>query len=617
MNIDPVDLEERLDSFLQLCAGIIVRHGDSERFLEWISAYGAAHLPELVADIDHAVQRPRQVFLALGREIWQATPLPHKHFAREQLPLPGRNDPCYCGSERKFKHCCGQWQSIGKAMMPMDLLPYVLAVLPKKRWSELPGSAVSIDSVGAAAFQMLQDGYPDDTAKLLAPWFTSEGRWPNRLAGLFDLLLDAYEALGKRKKRKDMALAATERSEPQVAAIGWQRLATMRADEGDLTGAWEAFTQAQRADPENPSLGMLEVTLLLSKKEWEQARRRAQFWAARLARVYGNQEPGVLAYLRQVADDPQQALNNMNVQRVPRLGELMSLLAQAPAVSCNFRLDPDEGLAGPLEPVSALKKARRVWENAFPSARPFSVEMSTYNDAAWADIDQWLSVLRAHPVLWQDFQVLDDLVCAMDGLNTLGIDDMVRQLTDRALILLDCVLTDQHATEMQLEWGFLENRPALRLVVRHILERRASGDEDTALPWLERMVNVLNPNDNHGLRDILMAAYLKRGDICNAVKLADRYPDDMGAMRYNRALAHFLAGDTEQADAILRDALKKYPLIGKTLLSKRAAKPKEGFITLGSQDEANHYRSQYLSLWSTEAIAWLGSVMKTRIGKTT
>jgi SEC-C motif-containing protein len=24
-----------------------------------------------------------------------------------RAPLPGRNDPCYCGSGRKFKKCCG------------------------------------------------------------------------------------------------------------------------------------------------------------------------------------------------------------------------------------------------------------------------------------------------------------------------------------------------------------------------------------------------------------------------------------------------------------------------------------------------------------------------------
>lgn len=611
IDLDDFDIgpETEVDGFLQVCANQIVRLADSRLFLDWISKHGADLMPLLASHIDPATRSAGQVFGAMGREIWNATPLPHKKFAHEHLPKLGRNDPCYCGSGRKFKQCCGQYDSAELKLPPMEMLPYVLDALPKKRWAELPGSAIAVDSVAATAFRFLDDDCPEDAVKLLEPWFEGEGRWPNRLADLFDLLLDTYESLDKRKKRKDMARAATVRGEPQLAAVGWQRLAMMLSDEGDLAGAWAAMGQAQRADPENISLGMLELTMLLAEQQWQEAAHRARFWAARTAKMYGPDAPP-LDFFNAVARDPQAAVRELNKGMVPALEHLSALLEAAPAAACAYRLHPQDGLAGPLEPTAELEQARAIWYEAFPANPPFSVQMTTANAEAWDEADAWLPVLQAHPVLWQDFGVLDDLVCALDGLNTLGLDNILRALLDRALTLFDRVLAEQNAQGLPLEWGFMENRPALRLVVRHIFLSRDTGDEAAARKWMERMVNQLNPNDNHGLRDLLMLEYLRSGDAVRAVKLGDRFADDYGTMRYNRALAHYMAGHGAQADAVLADALREFPLIGKALLAKSASMPKSDLITVGSKEEANVYRAEHLSVWSPQALAWLAAARK-------
>lgn len=601
--------DQRLENFLRVCIEQIVQLADSDRFLDWISENGQYFLPEIAAQGDSHTMTPAQLFRRLGRDIWEATPLPHKNFSHERLPVPGRNDRCHCGSGRKFKQCCGQWGAV-ESDARMELLPYLLEILPKKRWAELAGSAVSVDVVAAAAFALLDDGYPEDAVKLLMPWFTGDGHWPDQLAELFDLLLDAYEALGKRKKRKELAIAATVRGAPQVAAIGWQRLAAILADDGDLPGAWKAFHQAQRADPDSVALAMLEITMLISEQEWEQASQRAHFWAARIARMPGPKAVELLDYLNQVARDPQQAMQQIGVAMNPSFGRLTAMLEAAPAVACAYRLQSQDGSAGPLEPVPALAVARDAWDEAFPAALPFSVQMTTCNVEAWEAADQWLPLLASQPILWQDFDVLDDLVCAIDGLNALGLETAIQALTGRALALLDCVLADQHAGGQRLEWVFAENRPALRLVVRHILDCWGRSDTAKALPWLERMVNELNPHDNHGLRDILMRHYLQRNDFPLAVALGDRYPDDTGAMRYNRALAYYRAGRQAEAEGILTDALYEYPLIGKLLLAKHAPKPKDGLMILGSRDEAIRYRAEHLSLWPDDALAWLTAARK-------
>ncbi len=601
--------EAQIEFFLQQCARQIVRFADSRLFLDWITQHGVELMPQLAAQIDSALHTPAQVFCALGREIWAATPLPHKKFAREHLPKPGRNDLCYCGSGRKFKQCCGQYDVANMGLPSLEMLPYLLSGLPKKRWAELPGSAIAIDSVAATAFHFLENDCAEDTVKLLEPWFAGEGRWPNRLANLFDLLLDAYDSLGKRKKRKDMARAATTRGESQVAAIGWQRLAAMLSDEGDLSGAWAALMQAQRADPDNPSLGMLEITMLLSEQRWQEAAHRARFWAARTAKLHGA-EAATLEYFNMVARDPQQAVQEFNQDMIPALGQLSTLLGAAPAAACAYRLYPQDGLVGPLVPTPELQQALERWDEAFPADMPFSVEMTTANVDAWDAAEEWLPVLQTHPILWQSFSVLDDLVCALDGLPIFGLDKIQQTLIGRALTLLDCVLAEQHAEGLPLEWGFMENRPALRLVVRHIFLCQDAGDAAQARLWMERMVNQLNPNDNHGLRDLLMRDYLQSGDAIRAVALGERFTDDFGTMRYNRALAYYLAGDERQADAILSDALFEYPLIGKALLAKSAPMPKRDLITVGSKEEANLYRAEHLSLWTPAALSWLASVRK-------
>ena len=35
-------------------------------------------------------------------------PMPVSVTIRRQMPKVGRNEPCPCGSGRKFKHCCGK-----------------------------------------------------------------------------------------------------------------------------------------------------------------------------------------------------------------------------------------------------------------------------------------------------------------------------------------------------------------------------------------------------------------------------------------------------------------------------------------------------------------------------
>ncbi|WP_342342372.1 SEC-C metal-binding domain-containing protein [Roseivivax marinus] len=41
-------------------------------------------------------------------ELYGSEPAPHSEIPFKAGPRPGRNDPCSCGSGRKYKQCCGR-----------------------------------------------------------------------------------------------------------------------------------------------------------------------------------------------------------------------------------------------------------------------------------------------------------------------------------------------------------------------------------------------------------------------------------------------------------------------------------------------------------------------------
>jgi hypothetical protein len=51
---------------------------------------------------------PREVYIPPSPDAWPpASPQPHlRHASQPRLRSPGRNDPCPCGSRRKWKRCC-------------------------------------------------------------------------------------------------------------------------------------------------------------------------------------------------------------------------------------------------------------------------------------------------------------------------------------------------------------------------------------------------------------------------------------------------------------------------------------------------------------------------------
>lgn len=611
----PENFHGDLELLMSIFAGFVWRGMTAEQAVEQVAQYGADMAPGIAAGVD-----PRagvtEFFRLLGRAMWNATPLPEHDFRLMKLPQPGRNDPCFCGSLRKFKQCCAGMPEF--PMEPALMLEKLLQVMPRKYWAGLAHSQVNRDWVLAVAYQWREAGDWGYVVNLLEPWFKGEGAIPDQDAELLDLLLDTYLQLDKPRKRKSLAQAAIARGGKEARYVGWQRMALMEMDAGNITASQAALKEAMRASPDNPDLALLDVQLLLAGGQFDAARDRARFWLARLTRMRDPNLSDMMGWMRQIIADPHAAMMKAAVRGDSTLGELEAMIANIAAPQCHYRLQPLDGSTGPFEPDAKLAKALEQWEAVFPVSKPLSTVLSSHNDAAWDNADDWLDVLRGNPVLWDSFEVLDDLVCALDGYGMAGaVDVLIPTLLLHAEMLFDLVLNQYQAAHLKCEWGWMENRPALRLLARMVLDNEESPDpavRETAFNLMRRMVEQINPHDNHGLRASVVAGLVARGKANEAIALAEKYPNDLADMTYNHVLALYAASRLADAEQAARQAFFDHPRVGYMLIATSPRKPRidsRGY-TLGSEQEAWIYREDFLAAWQAQqsALPWLKEVAR-------
>lgn len=595
---------------LELFIGTIVQCVVEQRPLidiyECAAVTGAAFLPELVAQA-HDADTADAMLRMLAREICDRTPRPELRFAARKLDRPGRNDPCFCGSGRKYKQCCGPLEN-ANAFPDLNLLPHVLDCLPRKQWPLLADSAVDPDSVAATAHDMLEDGDATAAAALLQPWFSGTGGIAARHEFLLDLLIDAYTQLDKPRKKKQLLESALQRGDRTIRSSVLQRMATISADAGDFAGAWEYFRDAQREHADSVSLSHLEITLLMSQGEVAQAQERARFWIAKLTRVGAEENRELIGFMRQVAEQGERAMFDMHSSAWPELDRLRNLLAQAPAAAVMHRLKGgDADNAGYIAPDAKLLKALKHWRQCFPQIAPGLTAMGVADHPAWEDAEPWLACLQTHPLLWQSLDVLDDLVLALTAVPAFGVQQTLAEpLLARAEILFDRLIEAEGAQGKPLEWGWHENRPALRLLA-HLIVPDLDRPGDRTVARVERML-ALNPHDNHGFRNLLMTAYLQRRQFEQADRLAMRFEDDT-ELGFSQVLALWALGRTGDALQRLQLAHTQLPRLLPMLLAKNPRKPRldPGFIRYGGADQAWLFRERQLPAWQARpgALDWL------------
>lgn len=584
-------------------------------------------LPELapqlaLATAENDAEARRALCSVLFREIWNRVPRPDNGFRPLPMPKQERNSPCQCGSGKKYKQCCGRFAGAAPFdAQGLSLLKYVLEDLPQSAYATLPFRHLSAEELAFVADQWLQEGHPDKVSFLLVPLLADLPNLDARHEAAFDMLGDAYLHLGMPEEREALVERMLGAGDPTLKCAALHRRCTMLSDAGRWSEAWQVFAQAQRLQPDNPALSHLEVIMLAAEGKIERAQDRAQFWLTRLTRQ-GLVEDGdpLLEFLRAMSENPEAALAMMageadHADDIFGASDewalaLIDLVEDLPEPECHYALRPQNGSAGELAADPTLSALEQEWEEVFPQVGEDLDDLSPWEDAEWLD---WLA---ANPSAWQSFRIIDDVVAVVDGAETDDeVDDELLEMEDKLLAhaatLLETVIARNQAQGCRFEWGWLENRPALRLLEGHIDRLDDDGERVRLLEWL---VTTLNPNDNQGLRENLARMMILRGRAADALALCERYPDDgLGAMLYARVLALHRLGRLDAAAAALAEARRQRPKILKTLIAARPRMPELDVDTveIGGDDEAWYYRMDWLFLWQESgALAWLKKTAK-------
>ncbi len=160
-----------------------------------------------------------------------------------------------------------------------------------------------------------------------------------------------------------------------------------------------------------------------------------------------------------------------------------------------------------------------------------------------------------------------------------------------------------------LRWGFLDNRPFLRCTHALGLCFFDGGNFAKGIELFEFIISV-NPDDNQGIRTILIEGYLKIGNYLSVLDLCDRYRGDISVeLTYGEPYALFKMGDKGKATSLLRKAIGLSPKVARELLKKRHKQPVTLFpdrYTVGGDDEAYYYWERNDILWEEpELKKWL------------
>lgn len=632
LNMDttqPPDFERQIEMLLSLAGRQAASDPTPVAFTQWFKSAVPVVMPTLLerippepAEIDRFLR-----FAALN--LFAELPMPGHGLQPAGQPRPARNDPCACGSGQKYKHCCGA-MSMPPLFGNLNLLRYVLDAYPKSRLGEVAASKASIDAVADTAYQWQGGGDAARASALLEPYFSGSGPLTVRVAPLFNLLMDSWLALGRSSKRERLIDSILQRGDRALKSDALQRRTTMLADRGDHAGAWRTFKHASELNPNDPALSFLEVTTLLSEGRVSEAQSRAQWWAAFLARQRDPQLADLVDRLREMAKDPHAGMMGVATSANADLQRLQELFLAAPPPAVRHRFDvfmaenehrAAHAVASEFVPDAELAKLETRWQKVFPQAKPSLTAVQNDVEEVWDNAPAWLALLQKHPALWFSFDVLDDLVMAVDTVPWAGVQQrLLVPMAERAAEQLRLTLESRDSGPVECPWGMLSHRPVLRPIAHLAYICKEAGNWQRFMELAHWLVFELNPNDNHGLRDDLSCAYARFERWTDMLALNDRYPDDMQpALALNAVLATFASGDTTAARKMIRLAGKDHPVAVKMLLgaAPKPVKPDGAYgIAVGGKYEAWLYVSKMRELWDRQkALDWAREALKPARGK--
>jgi uncharacterized protein YecA (UPF0149 family) len=589
-------------------------------FCDWFSQAMAGQVqstaPLPTAEYADGLRYQRSV----ARALWSVVPVPSHRWRARLLPKFERNDPCHCGSGRKFKQCCAQF---GLVEMPMDSEQvYAMALAEASPEMLTPDKLRQVPALalGMAATTWNERGQFAQTIEILQPLFLQRHDLDERYELAFDCLVDALLNTGAEPARSALVIRVGKFPDKILATAARCRQVSMLADQGDYPAAWALFGATQRFNPTDMQLWPLELTMLLAEGRDEAAKLRAPILAAQARRAGHPDLAQTLIDMAQKGmtgiyeDMDNDALDEEDVQ-------WMALCAQTPKTvdvqACralyriNTLVNDQEGMPFTLEirPGKELTAMYRRWNRQFEVGKPLMTYLQGDVDHILSNITAVQDFLNTHPQAWYCMEVLDDLLLAGADLTDFETPGVIltetRRLAAHALAVLKALLGE---APVQLNWADTPTRPLLRILAQAIELSRYQSDDVATLELMTWSL-ALNPHDNHGWRALLVPLHLDQARPDYAWRLLDQYPNDMPPSEHLRALALFMQGKVDQAAQVVAQAHSKYPRFVKSLLHDALDSPpqnNEPGISMAGDEAAWEHRQATRPVWvRTGALAWL------------
>ncbi|MBU0481054.1 MAG: SEC-C domain-containing protein [Proteobacteria bacterium] len=650
-----------LERFLFDAVAELLRHEDEEKFFAWMRRNTADYL--FIDGLPANEEMDKHFAATMARMLWDVTPLPGHNFQTRPGAAPERNSPCPCGSGKKYKQCCRQFESSTPALTSDQMWPVVIGLLSP---SELERACASgnapLEALGAAAERLLAEDKPKKALQIIEPLFRSPANFKKKdMDLLFEMLLYIYEQLGYSGKKIQMIDRIIEQApRSPLRGSAFQRRAAICMDGGDDRSAWHYFQRAQQDNPDDPSNGVLEINLLVAESRFEKAKARAGFWLKKCGKLKSVAEV-TEDFFREASSNPQNLFSDIAIGMAGGAGgRLKKWLAEVsgrklpsytftketiempgpppeekrkPEQQSLFTTfsreehDDGDGLsesAGEetafscesiiLEPPGPVRTVEKQWRNRFNFSKPFSIHLQTRGEFDPWDPDlekEWCDFLDRHPEAFDSLEILDDIAGAVEihpeGRQPWIMLELSPGLLQRASEIIKLALADE--PDAVVTWLISANRPALRLLYRHYLYIMHHGDIDESLvtgQWLLR----LNPTDNHGIREDVINELLKAGADEQALALAMGYPNDLIlATSLGKALALYRLQRMDEAKKALGEAVRRNRHAVDSLVRERVGRPKvsEMGISIGGRDQAWIYRQDMRNTWQETpgAIDWL------------
>jgi len=506
MDMDEEQIEEaqyeELSSFLRRAVNEALKLEDGEAFQAWMREEAPRLLPDLFARLPDDQAR-RGFTLEFGRSLWNSIPLPANGFRPRPIPQPERNDPCPCGSGKKYKKCCAEWSQGAPELEPEGVWMLVAEELPLEAVEAMGASGrVPRSVLGGVATSLLDNGDPERALALVRPLFEKPERLDERDSASLNTLLEAYDALDLHEERWREAERLARALRPPLRAVLWENLARSYAVEGEMEEAWKSLERAREDDPESPALGPLEVSLLLAEGRTAEAGERARYWRSRL-REDDLSEQG-FEFLARVGESPEETQLRFSFgdEVTERIHELEEWLARAepPADRYGIEAAGDDPAEGRLAAAGPLLELEAGFEAVFypPVADPADPEAEEEEDEDWDPWDedraeQWLGFLLEHPGTLDSIDVLEDVAHAISEIVTdrYGFLDrpLLRPLLERGLAVVRQTLA-AHPGIARLPGELEPNGSALALIVAAAAQAHRLAETDRArelLEWLRAL----------------------------------------------------------------------------------------------------------------------------------